>query len=96
LNHIYPSTFAGASFHLLIACQLSGKNLPVMPSRESNLGLTYSKPTRYQLSHAAPFLTLSLMTLGLIIFRKANTRQSRPYMMIFYLKIDLIGLVEMA
>jgi hypothetical protein len=30
-----------------------GKNLPVVPSRESNSGLPYSKPTRYQLSHAA-------------------------------------------
>jgi hypothetical protein len=26
-------------------------NLPVVPSRESNSGLPYSKPTRYQLSH---------------------------------------------
>jgi hypothetical protein len=26
----------------------------VVPSRESNSGLPYSKPTRYQLSHAAP------------------------------------------
>ncbi len=30
-------------------------NLPVVPSRESNSGLPYSKPTRYQLSHAAPY-----------------------------------------
>ncbi len=30
------------------------KNLPVVPSRESNSGLPSSKPTRYQLSHAAP------------------------------------------
>jgi hypothetical protein len=34
--------------------KLSGKNLPVVPSRESNSGLPYSKPTLYQLSHAAP------------------------------------------
>jgi hypothetical protein len=27
----------------------------VVPSRESNSGLPYSKPTRYQLSHAAPY-----------------------------------------
>jgi hypothetical protein len=33
---------------------LSGKDLPVVPSRESNSGLPSSKPTRYQLSHAAP------------------------------------------
>jgi hypothetical protein len=31
-----------------------GKHLPVVPSRESNSGLPYSKPTGYQLSHAAP------------------------------------------
>jgi hypothetical protein len=28
-----------------IACLLSGKDLPVVPSRESNSGLPYSKPT---------------------------------------------------
>jgi hypothetical protein len=28
----------------------------VVPSRESNSGLPYSKPTRYQLIHAAPLL----------------------------------------
>jgi hypothetical protein len=31
------------------------KHLPVVPSRESNSGVPYSKPTRYQLGHAAPF-----------------------------------------
>ncbi len=35
--------------------KLSGKTLPVVPSQESNPGLPYSKPTRYQLSHAAPY-----------------------------------------
>ncbi len=39
------------SLHRLL---LSGKDLPVVPSRESNSGLPSSKPTRYQLSHAAP------------------------------------------
>ncbi len=48
------NTFAEASLHLLIACKLSGTDLPVVPSRESNSGLPSSKPTRYQLSHAAP------------------------------------------
>jgi hypothetical protein len=43
--YIYPSPFAGASLHFFIACELSGKNLPVVPSRESNSGLPYSKPT---------------------------------------------------
>jgi hypothetical protein len=52
-NHNHPSPFAEASLHFLIACMLSGKDLPVVPSRESNSGLPYSKPTRYQLSHAA-------------------------------------------
>jgi hypothetical protein len=50
-----PSPFAEASLHLLIACKLSGKNLPVVASRESISGLPYSEPTRYRLSHAAPF-----------------------------------------
>jgi hypothetical protein len=44
----------GASLHLLITCKLSGKNLPVVPIRESNSGLPYSKPARF---HAAPLLT---------------------------------------
>ncbi len=56
IPYIYPSPFAGASLHLLIAWKLSGKTLPVVPSRESNTGLPYSKPTPYQLSHAAPWL----------------------------------------
>jgi hypothetical protein len=30
------------------------ESLPVVPSRESNSGLPYSKPTLYQLSNAAP------------------------------------------
>ena len=41
--------------HFFIACMLSGEDLPVVPSRESNSGLPYSKPTRCQLSHAAPY-----------------------------------------
>jgi hypothetical protein len=54
IQYIYPTSFAEASLHLFIACKLSGKNLPVVSSRESNSGLPYSKPTYYQLSHAAP------------------------------------------
>jgi hypothetical protein len=53
-QYIHPSPFAEASLHILIACVLSGENFPVVPSRESNSGLPYSKPTRCQLSHAAP------------------------------------------
>jgi hypothetical protein len=56
-NHIHPSSFAEVSLHIFIAGKLSGKNLPVVLSRESNSGLPYSKPTRYQLSHAAPYLS---------------------------------------
>ncbi len=36
------------------------KNLHEVPSRESNSGLPYSKPTRYQLSHAAPYVALRI------------------------------------
>jgi hypothetical protein len=52
---IHTSPFAKASLHFFIACMLSGEDLPVVPSRESNSGLPYSKPTRCQLSHAAPY-----------------------------------------
>jgi hypothetical protein len=53
-QYIHPSPFAEASLHILIAYVLSGENFPVVPSRESNSGLPYCKPTRCQLSHAAP------------------------------------------
>ena len=55
ISYIHPSPFAGASLHFLIALVLSGEKPPVVPSRESNSGLPSSKPTRYQLSHAAPY-----------------------------------------
>ncbi len=42
------------SISSLLVCSV-GNHLPVVPSRESNSGLPYSKPTRYQLSHAAPY-----------------------------------------
>jgi hypothetical protein len=54
LQFIHPSPVAEASLHFFIACMLSGEDLPVVPSQESNSGLPYSKPTRSQLSHAAP------------------------------------------
>ncbi len=54
-QYIHPLPFAEASLHFFIACMLSGDNLPVVPSRESNSGLPYSKPTRCKLSHAAPY-----------------------------------------
>jgi hypothetical protein len=41
----------------LHSCRLSGRNLHGVPSRDSNPGLPYSKPARYQLSHAAPKLS---------------------------------------
>ncbi len=52
IQYIDLSPFAEVSLHLLIPCKLSGKNLPVVMSWESNSGLPYSKPTRYQLNHA--------------------------------------------
>jgi hypothetical protein len=39
----------------LHSCRLSGRNLPGVPSRDSNSGLPYSKPALYQLSCAAPY-----------------------------------------
>jgi hypothetical protein len=39
----------------LHSCRLSGRNLPGVPSRDSNSGLPYSKPPHYQLSCAAPY-----------------------------------------
>ncbi len=59
IQYIYPSPFTEASLHFFIACLLSGGTLPVVPSRESNSGLPSSKPTRYQLCHAAPFIGVS-------------------------------------
>ncbi len=56
-SYIRPSPFAEVPLHLLIAGQLSGKNLPGLPSRESNSGMPCSKPTHYHLSYAAPFLS---------------------------------------
>jgi hypothetical protein len=57
IYYIHPSSFAEVPLHFLIAGQLSGKNLPGVPSRESKSGLPYSKPTHCQLSYAAPFLS---------------------------------------
>ncbi len=54
IQYIHPSPLAKVPLHLLNAGQLSVKNLPIEPSRESNLGLAYSRPTHYQLSHVAP------------------------------------------
>jgi hypothetical protein len=49
-----------------------GKHLPVVPSRESNSGLPYSKPTRYQLSHAAPMSQNSISPKVLIRIPKTG------------------------
>jgi hypothetical protein len=38
----------------LDSCQLSGRNLHWVPSRDLNLGPPYSKPAHYHLSYAAP------------------------------------------
>jgi hypothetical protein len=52
IQYIHPSPFAEVPLYLLIAGQLSGKNLPGVPSREANSDLPYmySKPTHYNLS----------------------------------------------
>ncbi len=75
---IHPSPFAEASLHFFIACMLSGEDLPVVPSRESNPGLPYSKPTRCQLSHAAP-CQLSHVPLLPSLYRPAVSRNSDAY-----------------
>ncbi len=64
---IHPSPLAEASLHFFIACMLSGDDLPVVPSRESNSGLPYSKPTRGQLSHAAPYNLCAARKIHLLI-----------------------------
>ncbi len=56
IQYIHPSPFAVVPLHLLIAGQLSRKNLSGVLSRVSNSGLPYSKPTHYQLRYATPFL----------------------------------------
>ena len=43
------------------------ENFPVVPSRESNSGLPYSKPTRCQLSRAAPYFILFYLILFYLI-----------------------------
>jgi hypothetical protein len=48
-------TFAEALLHIFIAAgSVHGRNLPGVPSQDSNSGLPYSKPAHYQLSCAAP------------------------------------------
>jgi hypothetical protein len=42
----------------------------VVPSRESNSGLPYSKPTRYQLSHAAPLLVNIRLSITIFFFQE--------------------------
>ncbi len=55
IDHTHTIHLSVSICRLSSLCKLSGKTLPVVPSRESNPGLPYSKPTRYQLSHAAPW-----------------------------------------
>ncbi len=54
IQYIYPSSLAEVPFHFLIAGQLSGKNLPGVPSRKSNSCLPNSVPTHYILIYAIP------------------------------------------
>jgi len=55
-NHSRITIAKGPSPYLH-SCRLSGRNLPGVPSRDSNSGLPYSKPAHYQLSCAAPLLS---------------------------------------
>jgi hypothetical protein len=50
-QYIYPSQFAEASLHFLIASKLSGENFPVVPSRKSNNtnGAAYSTGLYFRL-----------------------------------------------
>jgi hypothetical protein len=52
IQHSFINIRSGPSvcFH---SCWLSGRNLNGVPSRDSNSGLSYSKPAYYQLSQAA-------------------------------------------
>ncbi len=53
--YIQPSPVSEISLHLLIASKQSEKNLPVIPSRELNSGMPYSKTKHDQeLSYVAP------------------------------------------
>jgi hypothetical protein len=52
---LHPETFAKAPLHSIIAEQLSGRHLRGMPSRDTNSGPPYSKPTSYQLRLPAPY-----------------------------------------
>jgi hypothetical protein len=70
-QYIHPSPFAEASLHFLIACMLSGDNLPVACGAEPRIELrpalqqadalpteprrTITEPRRTILSHAAPY-----------------------------------------
>jgi hypothetical protein len=54
-HHIHTVNSTVIIPHLLIAGQLSGKNLPRVLSRESNSGKPYSNSTHFQLIYAAPY-----------------------------------------
>ncbi len=53
IHHSFVNIRWGPSSYLH-SCRLSGWNLHGVPSWDSNSGLPYSKPARYQLSHTAP------------------------------------------
>ncbi len=67
IQYIYLLPFAVASLHILIACKLSGKNLPEVPSEHqtrtcftaSRRATKWATPHHNQLSHAAPYYQLS-------------------------------------
>ncbi len=64
IQYVHQSPFAEVPLHLNIAGQLSGKNLPGVPSWESSSGLPYRMPTHYHLSYAAPWRSYVALTLS--------------------------------
>ncbi len=68
-SHTFIITFVHSSIHLHSSLlSLRGENLPVVTSRDLNSGLPYSRPARYQLSYAAPFLWAMLHPTDLSFF----------------------------
>jgi hypothetical protein len=74
-KHTFIQSHSTMHLSVAIRCGLSPsphrlkaqwKTLPVVPSRESNSGLSFSKPTRYRLSHPAPFLFVLSLTVNFV------------------------------
>jgi hypothetical protein len=58
LRHTVYIRYKSETFTAFCSLLLLRKGISIgVPSRESNLGLPYSKPTHYYLSNAAPYLS---------------------------------------